>query len=234
MFTVQIAYIATFRLPRSTQVANRIAKGTFTLDGTVYHTPINEQSAEGGDTLHGGNVGFDRRSWTVIAVNASSVTLSLLSADMDMGFPGDLLVNVTHLVSDAGTWSISYSAMLVSGSAVASTVIGMTNHAYFNLGNYSGAGEVLDHELNIDAGSAIAVDTALIPTGVIDKVSTDFWLDFQTTKVSLHTLVTRTTRGRQDLGPLVSSAQLLNAYLIAAALVDDRPRHYPWNRCSWR
>lgn len=54
--------------------------------------------------------------------------------------------------------------------------------ADFNLGNYSGAGTVLDHVLTAAASSAIAVDAALIPTGVIEQVATSFWLDFRTAK----------------------------------------------------
>ena len=89
------------------------------------HTPINEQSAEGGDTLHGGNVGFDRRTWTVAASNRSSVTFTLAVADGEQGFPGPLAVTVTHALGDDNVWRITYAATTTAPV----TVVSMTNHA---------------------------------------------------------------------------------------------------------
>ena len=107
------------------RVANRIAKGTFVLDGVTYHTPINEQSAEGGDTLHGGDVGFDRRTWAVAAANSSAITFTLAVADGEQGFPGAMLVSVTHSIGADNVWRIAYSAT----TSAPATVISMTNHA---------------------------------------------------------------------------------------------------------
>lgn len=120
------------------RVANRIAGGTFDLDGVTYNTPINElytktpsgPDGNKGDTLHGGTVGWDRRVWSVLRRNASSVTFGLLSPDGDMGFPGDVAVTVCYTLTDAGgangeapSWDIAYTA-----TTSAATVIAMSQH----------------------------------------------------------------------------------------------------------
>ena len=66
-------------------------------DGETYHTPLNDH---GYDTLHGGWVGYDRRVWTVASRSPASVTFSLFSADGEMGFPGDVWINVTHSITE--------------------------------------------------------------------------------------------------------------------------------------
>ena len=76
------------------RVANRIAGGSFSLDGKTYTTPVNEPA--GGDTLHGGWVGFDRHVWAVeLAPGGAAATLRRTSADGEQGFPGALDVAVT-------------------------------------------------------------------------------------------------------------------------------------------
>ncbi|HYJ29726.1 MAG TPA: galactose-1-epimerase, partial [Allosphingosinicella sp.] len=43
------------------RVANRIARGRFSLDGVEYRVPVNN----GANSLHGGAVGFDKTLWNV-------------------------------------------------------------------------------------------------------------------------------------------------------------------------
>ena len=105
------------------RIANRIAKGTFTLNGKTYHTPLNDHSY---DTLHGGWVGFDRHVWTIVHRSETSVTWSTVSPDGEMGFPGTLQVNVTHSITEDNEWKLDYSA-----KTDATTIVAMTNHAYF-------------------------------------------------------------------------------------------------------
>ena len=73
----------------------------------------------GFDTLHGGVVGFDRRVWSLVERSASSLTWSYASPDGEMGFPGDLRVNVTHTITDDNEWQITYSAATSTETVVA-------------------------------------------------------------------------------------------------------------------
>jgi aldose 1-epimerase len=131
--------------------ANRIAGGRFTLDGKTYQLPLNN----GGNTLHGGPVGFGSRVWHA-EPDGEALLLTLRSADGDQGFPGTLDVQVRYRIA-GDALAIEYAA-----TCDAPTVVNLTNHAYFNL---TGAGTVLDHVLHIAAESITPVNAALIPTG---------------------------------------------------------------------
>ncbi|MBV9266000.1 MAG: galactose mutarotase, partial [Acidobacteriaceae bacterium] len=142
--------------------ANRIAAGTFTLDGKTYHIPKNEN---GVNMLHGGNIGFDKVVWDVGPADQTSLTLNHLSADGDQGFPGNLNVTVKFTVTDKNELRIDYSA-----TTDKDTVVNLTNHSYFNLSG-PGSGTVLDDKLMIDADKYTPVKADLIPTGAIDAVA---------------------------------------------------------------
>lgn len=140
------------------RVANRIANCSFTLDGTLYPVSCNEKDF---DTLHGGVIGWDRRVWTPAEQTSSSVTWQYKSPAGEMGFPGSITVNVTHSISDAGAWSIEYSA-----TSDALTVLAMTNHAYFNLNaNVHNTATVLEHTLSMPTATrALEVSSAPLHT----------------------------------------------------------------------
>lgn len=147
--------------------ANRIARGTFHLDGHTYSTPKND----GDNTLHGGTRGFDRVVWTAKEI-PSGVELTYLSKDGDQGFPGNLTAVVRYTV-DGGALRIDYSA-----TTDKDTVINLTNHSYFNLAG-QGNGDILRHVLKIDGSQITPVDSTLIPTGALAPVEgTPF--DFRT------------------------------------------------------
>lgn len=74
--------------------ANRIKNGTFTLDGEEYHTPLNEKDMQ---TLHGGDLGFNRLNWTLADKGKDHISFNLVSRDGDEGFPGTVDVTVTCL-----------------------------------------------------------------------------------------------------------------------------------------
>eukprot|EP00729_Bicosta_minor_P013580 gene13580-10254_t len=154
--------------------ANRIANGTFKIDGKTYHTPLNDH---GIDTLHGGWVGYDRRYWTVVKQTDSMVKFNLVSPDGEMGFPGTLHINVTHELTEDNEWVLTYE-----GEADAHSVLAMTNHVYFNLNaNVDNTPTVLEHILEIKASKFLPVDSTLIPTGAIGSVSNpaNAYLDFR-------------------------------------------------------
>lgn len=151
--------------------ANRIARGRFTLDGQEYELAINNDP----NTLHGGDVGFDKKIWTVDSADAGSIVLSYTSPDGEEGYPGTLDVTVTYTLTDADEIQIDYNA-----TTDAPTVLNLTNHSYFNLRG-EGNGAILDHELMLNAPEFTPVDETLIPTGEITPVAgTPF--DFTTAK----------------------------------------------------
>jgi aldose 1-epimerase len=140
--------------------ANRLSKGTFTIDGKTYTLALNDH----GNTLHGGLKGFDKVIWTVNQVNDSSLALSYLSHDGEEGFPGDLNVKVVYTLRSGNELTIDYTAMTDM-----KTPVNLTNHAYFNLS----AGKdstILGHELRINASKYTPVNETLIPTGKLASV----------------------------------------------------------------
>ena len=152
---------------------NRIAKGQFTLDGATYTLARNN----GPNTLHGGLKGFDKAVWNVGAMRGASehrgpsVSFDHLSLDGDEGYPGTLTVRVSYTLTPANEVEIHYTA-----TTDKKTVVNLTNHWYFNL---AGTGDILGHELQINADRFTPVDSTLIPTGELRSVAgTPF--DFRT------------------------------------------------------
>jgi aldose 1-epimerase len=141
--------------------ANRIAHGSFTLDGKKYSLPKNN----GENTLHGGPHGFNNVVWKAKPV-ADGVELTYLSKDGEAGFPGNLTATVRYTLVK-GSLQIEYWA-----TTDKDTVVNLTNHAYFNL---AGQGDILKHELTLHASRFTPVDAGLIPTGELKAVeSTPF------------------------------------------------------------
>ncbi|MEU1075447.1 MULTISPECIES: aldose epimerase family protein [unclassified Streptomyces] len=153
---------------------NRIAAGRFTLDGHPYQLPLND----GENSLHGGTKGFDKQMWHVEPFTHGSRTglvLSRISPDGEMGYPGTLKVQVTYTLTARGEWRIDYEA-----TTDRATVVNLTSHTYFNLAG-EGSGPVYDHTLELAAERYTPVDSGLIPTGELARVSrTPF--DFRRTK----------------------------------------------------
>jgi aldose 1-epimerase len=142
---------------------NRIGKGKFQLDGQVYQIPAND----GGNALHGGTIGFNKRVWDAKDVStpeAAVLELHYLSPDGEMGFPGNLDVTVRYTVEAKNGLKIEYNA-----TTDKPTVLNLTNHSYFNLAG-AGSGSVLKHRLTIRAEHFTPVDSGLIPTGVVQAV----------------------------------------------------------------
>jgi aldose 1-epimerase len=137
---------------------NRIAKGQFQLDGKTYQIPLND----GPNALHGGPVGFDQKVWAATPV-ANGVQMSYDSPDGEMGFPGNLCVSVTFTLIDK-TLTITYEA-----DTDISTIVNLTNHAYWNLSGE--AGSIAAHTLKLHASTFTPVDSTLIPTGELRSVA---------------------------------------------------------------
>jgi aldose 1-epimerase len=145
--------------------ANRIAQGTFTLDGTAYHLPINDPPS----SLHGGTIGFDRHVWAAKQLRTPDgvgLELALTSPDGDQGYPGTLAVGVAYRLTNDNRLRIDYRARVVGKP----TVVNLTNHTYWNLAG-EGSGSIEDHVLWLDASRYTPVDANQIPTGSLDPVA---------------------------------------------------------------
>lgn len=142
------------------RVGNRIAKGKFMLEGKQYQVPLNN----GENALHGGVKGFHNVVWDVTETNENTIVLSYLSPDGEQGFPGNLRVKVTYSITKDSSVKMEYEA-----TTDKTTVVNLTNHAFFNL-NGEGSGTILNHELQIYADEFTPVDKGLIPTGELKSV----------------------------------------------------------------
>uniref|UniRef100_A0A8C5EFJ3 Aldose 1-epimerase n=1 Tax=Gouania willdenowi TaxID=441366 RepID=A0A8C5EFJ3_GOUWI len=140
------------------RVANRIARGCFTLEGKEYQLDINNEP----NSLHGGLKGFNKAIWLASAVEGG-VKLSLNSPDGDQGFPGAVQVSVCYTLQ-GGTVTAEYNAQCTK-----TTPINLTNHSYFNLAG-QGAADIYDHKVFINAQNYLPVDETAIPTGEIRAV----------------------------------------------------------------
>ena len=153
---------------------NRIAKGTFSIDGKKYKLATNN----GPNHLHGGLQGFDKHLWQAeIKEGRTTMTLGLnrFSLDGEEGYPGELHIQVDYTLNNDNELHISYSAKTDKP-----THVNLTNHAYFNLTGIPN-NTILEHELQINANHYTPVDETLIPTGEIASLN-DSPLDFRTTK----------------------------------------------------
>lgn len=145
--------------------ANRLAKGRFTLDGKTYQTPLNDH----GNSLHGGALGFDKVLWDIVAVrggSTASVILRYRSADGEQGYPGTVTVVATYSLDDQGALGIEYRA-----NTDRSTIVNISNHAYWNLAGEGSAGGAIGDVLRIPADTYTPVDETLIPTGEFRTVT---------------------------------------------------------------
>jgi aldose 1-epimerase len=144
--------------------ANRVAKGSFSLNGQTYHLPINN----GANSLHGGTEGFNLQVWQVTprsAADNASAVLTYTSPDGQDGYPGTLTVQVTYTLDHSNALRIEYQA-----ATDKPTVLNLTNHSYFNLDG-NGSGSALHQLLQINADSYTPTDATQIPTGEIAKVA---------------------------------------------------------------
>ena len=143
---------------------NRIANGRFTLDGRTYALATNN----GPNHLHGGLKGFDKVVWVAEGFERGGsvgVTYRHVSPDGDEGYPGRVEVRVSYTLSPSNELAVDYEA-----TTDRPTPINLTQHSYFNLAG-DASGDVLGHQLTIDADRFTPVDATLIPTGELAPVA---------------------------------------------------------------
>ncbi len=153
---------------------NRIQYGKFNLNGLEYNLAQND----GNNHLHGGQKGFDKVVWDAKIVEAelNTLELSYFSVDCEEGYPGNLDVKVTYVLTDDNALEINYRA-----TTDKDTILNLTNHTYFNLSGHS-SGDVLNHKLMINADKFTVNDKYSIPTGEIKEVE-GTPMDFRTSTI---------------------------------------------------
>lgn len=140
--------------------ANRIANGRFSLDAHDYQLETNN----GPNHLHGGTEGFANRLWNSF-VDGNRIVFALTSPDGDSGYPAELNVEASYLLGDDNSLRLDISAM-----SDGSTIVNLTNHAYFNLAG-EGSGSVLGQRMWLKASHYLPTDSTLIPTGEFAPVA---------------------------------------------------------------
>ncbi len=144
--------------------ANRIANGTFMLDGNQYALTVNQ----GLNTLHGGFKGLAKRLWnadTGMTPDGPTVRFTIVDPDGAEGFPGTVNVTVLYTLTQNNWLKIQYLA-----TTDKPTPINLTHHSYFNLSG-TGKGDVLNYIARVNAAHYLPVDDTLIPTGQIAPVA---------------------------------------------------------------
>jgi aldose 1-epimerase len=146
--------------------ANRIANAKFELNGKEYLLSKNEKE----NHLHGGFNGLDTKIWEVEKEQDNVIKFKCISVDGEEGYPANVLITCTFLLNKSSL------QILYTAKADADTIFNITNHAYFNL---NGIGDILGHEIYINANEYLPVDAFCIPTGAFNLVdNTPF--DFKT------------------------------------------------------
>ncbi len=146
------------------RVANRIARGRFTIDGRTYTLFCNN----GRNHLHGGKKGFDRAAWLSAGFERPGVAgaaFSHTSPDGDEGYPANLDARVIYTLGDDGALEVAWEARCDRP-----TIVNLSNHVYWNLKG-AGSGDIRDHVATLEAERYLPADDELIPTGELREVA---------------------------------------------------------------
>jgi aldose 1-epimerase len=158
------SYLASYNLPSAPyfgttvgRYAGRINKGIFTLNDKTYQLTTNN----GENALHGGTTGFGEKAWNVSNLTSGdnpSITLSLLSENLEENYPGELHVELTYTLTEENELKLEYKAV-----STEDTIINLTHHSYFNLDGHNAS--VLNQTMFIDTAKMLEKNESNIPTG---------------------------------------------------------------------
>ena len=196
------------------RVIGRIAKGTFELDGKTLSLAINN----GANHQHGGLKGFHNQVWDMEKITDSSLVMSYISVDGEMGYPGTLKVEATYQLT-----SNNELTMKLLATTDKTTIVNLTNHSFFNLAG-EGNGSILNHILTIPSNYFCAVNPNKIKTGELIKVSgTPF--DFRIGKSIGKDIVLETSNEQLKIGTGYDQSYVLKKkqstkIVLAATVVD--------------
>lgn len=188
--------------------ANRIAHASIELGDKRYPLVANE----GKNQLHGGKLGFDKQLWQIDDQSNQQVIFSLISCDGDQGYPGELKVQVTYQLTDNNQVIIMFNA-----STTQTTVVNLTNHAYFNLDGET-SNTILNHTLQVNANQFLPVDNHGIPDDNIASVA-EFDMDLRQAKRLSDRLLESSERqktGGYDHAYLLDKTQTIAAQLTSS------------------
>lgn len=153
--------------------ANRIANGKFVIDGTEYQLSVNN----GTNHLHGGEDGFSNQVFymgeVVMADDCQSVELQYKSIHSEMGYPGNITLSVVYELNNRNEFAIRFKA-----TTDMDTHVNICSHSFFNLAG-EGSGDILNHQLLINANLYTPISELLVPTGIYASVENSP-MDFRT------------------------------------------------------
>lgn len=192
------------------RVANRIARGNFSVDGRNYIVATNN----GPNHLHGGVNGFSHRIWDAKIIDGSMVQFTLVSQDGDQGYPGTVQVAATYSLVAKGekgaTLKLEMGGKHLSGNA---SPINLAQHTYFNLAGHNHATGILDHKLTMPSEAYTPVDSTSIPTREVRSLDNDVAMDWRS-------------------GRLVRDALVEFGTLKAGLLASQVQSHFTISRCA--
>lgn len=157
-------YIKSYDLPSAPyfgaivgRYAGRISNGEFKLGGKSYLLNKNNN----GNSLHGGSIGLSQRNWKLKSKKEGrnpSVTFTYCSKHNEEFFPGDVVVDVTYMLTDENEMIVEYVA-----HASQDTILNLTHHSYFNLDGHHNS--VADQEMRVNSQRILETTSSGIPTG---------------------------------------------------------------------
>ena len=151
---------------------NRLRDSHVVIDGEPHDLVANE----GAHCLHGGPRGFDKKVWQGgVLPDGDGLAFRLHSPDGDMGFPGNLTLDVAFRITGAGVLTIDMTAVTDRV-----TLCNPVQHGYWNLGGHA-SGTIRDQTARFAAEFYTPVDGDLLATGeVLSVTGTPF--DFRVPK----------------------------------------------------